>query len=450
MKNYQYRHIARVVIEAATPLCVGSGQKDIATDAAVAKDVNGLPYIPGTSIAGVVRHALEDNGLNLDMFFGNQKQGSERGSEIIFSEARMIGVAGKAVDGLQTIDFSNDFYRHYDSLPVRQHVRIGHKGAAEAHGKFDEQVVLKGTRFCFEIEAVSETDEDSTFCEVLRTLHNAEFRIGSGSRKGFGKIVVKEFKKKTLNLACESDLQWYLNHSSSLAEALEGEKVDGEPQCGSTVYTLTLMPEDFFLFGAGFGDNEADLVPVKEKKVCWKPAGGVEIPEVKDNMLLIPASSIKGALAHRVAFHHNKQHQRWADELNDTQVNAFTTENEAVVALFGSADTKNPRRGIVLFEDIIEEGLNEKIFPHVQIDRFTGGAIDGALFQEKASYGCGSTFITHITLLNGADEDSVQALEAALQDICKGLLPLGGGTTKGYGCFKGKLEKNNQIIINKL
>ncbi|MBR3713032.1 MAG: CRISPR-associated protein, partial [Bacteroidales bacterium] len=44
---YTHRFLARMIIEAKTPLAVGSGDKDITTDALVATDVNGLPYIPG-------------------------------------------------------------------------------------------------------------------------------------------------------------------------------------------------------------------------------------------------------------------------------------------------------------------------------------------------------------------------------------------------------------------
>ncbi|MCF0185827.1 MAG: CRISPR-associated protein, partial [Bacteroidaceae bacterium] len=193
-KNYQYRFIARVVLEAKTPLAIGSGNKEIHTDATVAKDVNGLPYIPGTSIAGVVRHAL---GLveKEDTFWGFQSNRKDDkgnnigcGSEIIFSEAKMIGTESKAIDGLQTL--KGDFYEAFKSLPVRQHVRITDKGVGADHGKFDEEIVFKGTRFVFDIEAVSQTDDTTQFKNVLNQLRSAEFRIGAGSRKGFGKMEV--------------------------------------------------------------------------------------------------------------------------------------------------------------------------------------------------------------------------------------------------------------------
>ena len=39
----------------------------------------------------------------------------------------------------------------------------------------------------------------------------------------------------------------------------------------------------------------------------------------------------------------------------------------------------------------------------------------------------------------------IEAFENALKDICKGLLPLGGMTTKGHGIFIGKLFINEEL-----
>ncbi|MGL5563364.1 MAG: RAMP superfamily CRISPR-associated protein, partial [Tannerellaceae bacterium] len=48
MTLYNKRLLCRIVLEATTPLSIGSGLKDITTDSLVVKDINGLPYIPGT------------------------------------------------------------------------------------------------------------------------------------------------------------------------------------------------------------------------------------------------------------------------------------------------------------------------------------------------------------------------------------------------------------------
>lgn len=106
----------RLTVEAATPLAVGTGKScDILTDAPVAKDVNGLPYIPATSIAGVLRHAM---GLAVDQTEGNpfgyisksdDNDDSGHGSDIIFTDAVMVGKNGKALDGIQDIDWNDEF-----------------------------------------------------------------------------------------------------------------------------------------------------------------------------------------------------------------------------------------------------------------------------------------------------------------------------------------------------
>ena len=81
-----------------------------------------------------------------------------------------------------------------------------------------------------------------------------------------------------------------------------------------------------------------------------------------------------------------------------------------------------------------------KVFEHVSIDRFTGGAIDGALFQEKA-VAKRDQFTIEILLKKGACDDAKKAFERALKDVACGRLPLGGATTKGHGFFKGEAKK---------
>jgi len=55
------RFLAHVIIEAKTPLKVGGGKNDLFYDAPVQRDWNGLPMILGTSVAGILRRALEES-----------------------------------------------------------------------------------------------------------------------------------------------------------------------------------------------------------------------------------------------------------------------------------------------------------------------------------------------------------------------------------------------------
>jgi CRISPR/Cas system CSM-associated protein Csm3 (group 7 of RAMP superfamily) len=440
--QYRYRFISRIVIEAVTPIAVGSGDKDIITDARVIKDVNGLPYIPGTSLAGVLRHAVGENGSN-SPFWGFQDRNDGRGSEIIFSNANLVNSDGVAVDGF--VDTNNEFLGHYMNLPIRQHAKINDKGTAAKTGKFDEEIVFKGSRFCFEIEVLSKDGDESLLDDIIKQFYKGSFRLGGGTRSGFGEMKVVWYKKRSLDMNAADERKIYLDKSSSLSDSsfwkdIEEKNNGTDADEGWTKYERNLKPDNFFLFGSGFGNDDADMTPVTESCANWT---GTEAKFV-DNNILIPATSVKGALAHRVAFYYNQLTGYMADQ-NDPKdyKNHVGNKNDAVVALFGTEDTETPdiQMGNVMISDVIQETpdckKHEKILNHVSIDRFTGGAIDGALFSESVTDGRESEFSLRI-MVNGkafAKEHVKESFEKALNDICSGMLPLGGGVNRGNGIF---------------
>lgn len=451
--KYTYRHIARLTVEAETPLAVGTGKaSDILTDAPVAKDVNGLPYIPATSIAGVLRHAmgLAENEKDGNPF-GFLDKDSGHGSDIIFTDAVMVGKDGKALDGIQKIDWNDKFYQPFQDLPIRQHVCINHKGTAEDKGKFDNEVVYKGTRFVFEIELLSDADDKGHITKAINRLHDRTLRIGGGTRKGYGKLKVVKCLQASLDLSKPEDLEKYLKKSSSLAEGPDGFTEDTEIKqsghFGWTHYKLTLSPVDFFMFGSGMGDSEgdADNVYVSEPVISWSGIDGT--PSFDGNRrVLIPGSSVKGALAHRTAYHYNRIKGNFAGKQNPKEITG--SNNKAVADIFGKADDNDFTRGRLLIDDILKGQAQAKTFFHNKIDQFTGGTMDGALFQEKVIYGKGNEYTLNIYVEDSAldDEDVKKAFEQSLRDICTGLLPLGGITNRGNGMFTGTATKNYEPL----
>lgn len=457
--DYTYRFLARLVIEAVTPLAVGSGENSIQTDALIMLDVNGMPYIPGTSLAGVFRHSIadEEKAKSLFGYTASGDQDSGMGSRIIFTEARMIGKEGIVLDDLQKINFDDTFYKYFTELPIRQHVRINQKGVSEETGKFDEQVAFKGTRFCFEIEMVSDGSNWNDFELVLNQIGANGFRIGGKTRSGFGEIKVVSCQTANINLKNEDHLKGYLDKSSSLAESAnwkhwKGFEIEKKASSNYIEYMLTIAPNDFLLFGSGMGDEDADMTPVKESYTLWENNMAKMVMEA----FLIPGSSIKGALAHRVAYYYNKFTNAFADKDSKAKTGS---QNLAVNQIFGfegvrtKNDTIGQKVGNIYISDMIEKiDSVDKLLNHVAIDRFTGGAMAGALYTEKTTYvNTGSVkkrFYIKILLKDKLyEENVVEALETSLIDICKGMLPLGGGVNRGNGCFEGNLSKNGEIIF---
>ncbi len=443
-----YRYIARIKVEATTPLFVGSGAASLITDSLVMKDHNDLPMIPGTSLSGVLRHALEDfskDKIDWNDIFGFQgKDNDGLGSRLIVSSAYFLNGKGKVSEGL-TKDLDSNTLNKLQKLPTRQHVRITEKGVAADKVLFDNEVVYAGAQFIFEIELKgTKTDEDS-WKQIIKEIKSPSFRIGQGTRDGYGNLKVIGVYEKTFNLVNENDFEAYLSFNPSL-NSIEIKETEEKTDSNITDYTLELTPDDFFIFSEGFGDSEVDNKPTEEEIIVYNN-GKIDF----ENRTLIPASSIKGAIAHRTAFHYNKFNKFYADTINENLKNYVEENNQAVKTLFGEqAQVVNGNllgeRGIVILDDLYYDDIdNSKIFNHVAIDRFTGGSIDGALFSEKVSYKRDKKIVLEINLAKEIEDDTILlAFEETLKDICRGLLPLGGMTTKGFGMFTGKLLKKGE------
>ena len=480
-----HRYIAKIILEAETPLFVGSGETSILSDAVVMKDAYGYPMIPGASIAGVLRHSIEDAFSDNDKeqwqsFFGFQKQstgsgkGEGEGSKLRVSSAYLI-LNNKIPDGND-----EEYWEKFQNLPRRQHVRIDDRGTAEDKGLFDNEVVYKGCRFVFEMELRGSIDDKENWEKVLDTLASPLFRIGQGTRNGYGKLRVDKLWERDFDLKDPVDFKDYLEYDNSLKPIQGGlkerpSKNQNDLKCR---YTLKLQPELGFIFGAGTGDDEVDAMPVREPVVTYDEKGNICFEE---RQIFIPASSIKGALRHRTCFYYNKRKGRYAEVYaakKELRKLITGVENKAVYELFGaeggwsglkqagcfedskSNDKRPPKRGHVLIDDVfLSEAQADKIFNHVSIDRFTGGAMDGFLFSEKvATLKNDDDFIEiNISIVEpicklesdtdtDTDTDVVAAFEDALKDVCRGLLPLGGMATKGHGIFTGTLFRNNDKI----
>ena len=422
------KFIAHITFEAKTALKVGSKNADFLQDSPIQKDWNQLPMILGTSLAGVLRKEFDEKIA--DEFFGT----GDRGSKTIISNALLLNEKKEVTETLLLDSQKSEFLQNFIVLPIREHNAINDKGVTKSTGKYDEEVVFKGTQFKFLIEMLNEKTEEyeedkNKFFELLNLLSKNSFRIGAGSSKGFGQIKVIEIAYDEF----DTSSQKYIDFSSSLNEKLsfsyEIKNFDDEKYIK---YELNLTPDDFYMFGSGFGDDEADMTPVVEKIINY------EKQDLIEEKVFIPASSVKGAISHRTAYYYNL--------LNEIYIGSGKTPFEVVESIFGAKkdNDKDNSKGNILISDVYldKTSLKDiKVFDHVSIDRFTGGAIDSALFQEK-TISSKENFILEILIRKDKvyDDIALKAFENALKDITTGMLSLGGATTKGHGVFTGDLK----------
>ncbi len=426
--TFTHRKVAQIVLQAVTPLKVASGDSNTSIDAPVLKNWNNLPMIQGTSMAGVLRASL-DNTKDQENLFGK-----DFGSRVLVSHLHLLDKNGKIIYGLGK-EADEDFLDKYDDLPVREHTAINDKGTAQKSSKFDEEVVYAGSRFKFELEFITDNsiEDIEKWEKLLSKLSSPLFRLGGGSTKGFGKMKVHSCHVKAYELGKD-----YHQKPSDLNK-VQGDNKIYENNTTVSTYTINLKPDDFFSFGAGFGDDELDDIAVTEEVVKWDDNDNGSFTH---KQILFPASSLKGALSHRVAYHYNCIKKVYADKIEDSIENYIGENNEAVANLFGHKAQKDDRgkelgqKGNALFSDMFQEfdESQVKIFDHVKIDRFTGGAMDSALYNEKV-IAQRDEWTIEIVLAKDIGGDIKQAFEATLDDLAKGWLPLGGKVNRGHGVF---------------
>lgn len=446
--QHPLRYLARVTIQFETPFIIGGGTDDLFHDQVFVTDANGLPALPGSSLAGILRHAWTDAGYgNGDDIFGFQKKDQGHGSRLSISWGCIHNQENSPVEGiiLNREDLAEDTVLSEALITTaRDHVKINHKGTAAKRGKFDERSVSAGHRFTFELLLEGTEADADHWQRLLALLRSDAIRIGGKTRRGYGQFGVISLKADCINIATQQGFEALLSHPVSLAAPCNLPDIQAkQPLISKTavVASLRLTPESFWMIGGGF-DTEVDMAPLTANRIVWDGNKG----NVQYDRAILTGSSIKGAISHRVAFHFNRLNGIFADDAKPEQQTG--TENRAVAALLGSEKKgENGQRGRVIISDLfIDQPGEQKIINHVSIDRFTGGArtLEGALFDEKPYYR-GNEFCLNVAVTDADaihDQTIRQAFAAALQDLADGRLALGAGSGRGNGYFKGELNWN--------
>ncbi len=460
-------HIARVTLETATPLSIATGKANGVFDTSLVVDANGLPTIPGSSLTGVLRHLYQDEygEFSANQIFGYQdrkKSEDSQPSRLNVSWGCIQDSNGKAVQGLhfaQTQDTILGVALKLADAPVnRDRVRLNHKGASANTGKFDRAVLPAGYRFTVEFSLWSDEANDAHWERVLELLQHPLFRLGGSTRAGLGKLSVINVHELVADLSQESGRKAFNAIKRDLNDRT-GFKLRTLPKWSDTAKvvtaTITLKPNSYWRIGQGekpnLADNNgktADLLPKLEQRISWNQQ---QRAAPATEQLLIPGSSVKGALAHRVAFHANRLSAtpRWADDMDENALKTYDKSEDCaeVMQLFGMAnneerDAKDKGQvGRVLIDDAYQtfSTADLQIIMHNSIDRFSGSVRDHMLFSEEMVWGKDVNLQLSVKKDSAISDVAKQALQQALNDLCQGRLALGAGVSKGHGFFIGTI-----------
>ena len=499
-------HVARATLEALSPLSIGSGDSWVddkrtetksdgtaepvsVTVAAIQRDANGLPAIPGPGLQGALRAlAVEVYGEAFaNGMFGHEERGNGggRAGRVNWGWACAHDSSGEAVAGLRLPKLeteSDEVLRLLTAdAPVwRDHVALSGRHSVDGRRKFARAAAPAGARFSAELSGWGDGDFRESLVRIVGLFRHPRLRIGGGGGRGYGRIALRAATCAEAPLDDPGALRRLRAQPPSAPLETDLLPLLRAPDSAGATMTLLLKCEGLLRIGASGphakhptrrgaatgkdAEGEgATLYLMREPYILWNDDGAgraVRIDGESDTVppeqlrFPVPGSSIRGPLAHRTLFHANALAGRCIDAdalrgADDEKKKEARVEHEArdraLRDFFGAAreagdldrETGEGRAGRVSFDDAEVRGAERIVgIDHVSIDRFTGGAreITGALFREEALLGgrIEATVIVRPPLDAAGDgpggwpAGTARAFLMAVRDLCIGRLALGG------------------------
>lgn len=475
--------IERIIVEGdlvlLTPTSLGNGNSDGLTDMSLLLDeVDGYALLSGTSIAGALRNYLRECLFNFEVS-EESKYKDDQGNRLKLKDAngnvvkdsngnpvnKPLPIVTQLFGSLEDDD-SQSYLIIDDALStkkptteLRDGVRIvGKTRIAKDKAKFDLELLESGTTFKLRFELLicegqNRNDFISAFANALQGFEKGEIHIGVRKRRGYGECKVENWTINSFDLKTKQGLlAWLGSANYQNQEVTDSEIANGL----KTVLNLEKKIETddkraYFELNADFAldgsilirsgsklpnvsdKGQPDTVHLRSKKV-EKDFNGKLARDGQGNLKIVDlptnsGTSLAGVLRHRAFKIINTLS-------NETIAQTFTEK------MFGDDDTKKPDKSASRLEvretEIDKRQVNDLVQTRVKIDRFTGGAMDTALFDAAPVFSDGNEKAVRISLrLRKPMDAEIGLLLLLLKDLWTSDLAIGGESSIGRGRLKG-------------
>jgi hypothetical protein len=410
MKDMLKKQYLKIEFTLLSPLSIGNGKNE-KTDQDIVLNSRGIPYIPGSAVAGVFRDACKKvmGDEWTQRYFGNIR---DNGNEAITESQFRVYDA--------YIQSEEYFVSRRDGVALDDY-KYGIPGA-----KFDREILESGIIFRTFIERdmdANESEEEDAFNKLAEVLHNIPIFFGSKISRGYGRVGNFKIFKKEFSFDTKQGSSWlkfdmytydWLKKSFEISKSnkvfLENKKITLELalQGGISIRQYTTEIKE-----------GVEQVPdMKQLIIRQKNEKGNNIEEVP----VIPGTTWAGAIGHRMKLFYPN-----------------------VSKYFGKGGEDGKMRSKIFFSESQLKDAVCKVISRNAIDRFTGSTVDGALFTEQIYYGGTTVLEIYFDLYKEIDLDFIKSLAVALSDLHEGLLAIGGGTSIGRGIFKVKKVNDSEF-----
>jgi len=409
--------VVHAVIENTSPLLMSSGQ-DTYSDRDCIRWVNGDPYLPASSLIGVLRSWYQ-------RFFPNEDHAYFWGSED--TAAKSTCQSHLIIDDGLLIKSSAE-----DRFQVRDGVRIdSEKGTAMDQGKYDYELLAPGHRFGFRMEVTArrsyiKNTQDKDRLElvirwVLSILHHELFALGALTTTGFGKVRVDGLRMQRFDFtgAQNGANAWFTYLQSPSPEQFLTQTI--------LPHQLPKIAYDFVRIDTYFTIKSALITgayPVDEEapdKVQLQTNG----------KFILSGKAIKGSLRHRAV--------RILKSIGQSEKEA----EQAITHIFGTVEEESKsaiKSRLIVQETTLDRGVRAMVQDRIKIDRWTGGVMGGAKFDSQPIWNTSTEakdqFMISLFLLNPKREEIALLLQL-IKDLWTSDLAIGGEKNVGRGILEG-------------
>lgn len=453
---------------------IGSQEGDI-VDQTFERDAEGNPILRGSSLAGALRSTLNDGLSGLreaeirateiseKQYRSLSEQEIERKRHAEQAHAKAAYLYGDLlVHESPVICFDSVADRRADnpSTTLRDHVRIHPvTGLAEDGKKFDRELTLPGLEFPLRLEVLVPEGADeanllATLGLSLLAMERGEVPFGARKTRGMGACSASEWRVKRFDLRTPEG--WEAYGDTDPIKPI----TDDHPGEGSIVQALKVA----------YGEHGGAIATEVERSNKASKVRRLQLAfQLKvDSALLIRSPGEKWSDNDKMpdVRHLQEQGQRMVTGTSVAGVlrsecrrilNTLrpTVDNEKLLAeLWGAGPedgaVKDPEGSRVCVQETFIKDSTTLRQTRVQIDRFTGATVDGAMLEEEVEVG--GCVALNLTLDVGAESDKdwmVGLLLLAARELCSGWLTVGGGAAVGRGVLKGtasiKLSKKSTM-----
>lgn len=437
--RHQRKIYKRIIVKGTlvldTPTCLGSGDSDSLIDLALLRDSvdEDKALLTGASIAGALRNYLHEYnpelGLATLLFGADRRDDQGDQSPLIVNDS----ISTEKID-----------------IELRDGVKIdGKTGTAATKAKYDFELLSAGTEFPLffelliekkyqDIQKQSEYENNlkqgleialSGF-EKKECSESCDIAIGMKKRRGFGRCHIEGWQVWQFDLKdTQQRLAWLtfgrdwaneyaINPNEGKVKQIFGNIGDDKRDRFTITATFSLVGS-MLIRSAEYSEHKTpDAVHLKSKR-----NGKLES--------IISGTSLAGVLRHRAV--------RILKTLNQNLETQKDRDPEIVEQIFGFVVEKEKlaqASRLVVQERVIEKPT-ELVQTRIAIDRFTGGALHGALFDAQPVFGSDETRVNLQLELRNPAHHEIGLLLLLLKDLWTGDLSIGGESSIGRGRLQG-------------